>query len=90
MKSLGKEWKVNPITFKQKRKLQELNTGRFDVSIVDGKQEIKLNNDRYYSLLDYVLEIGFDDYSELEKLSAGEVDEVLNDLVNHYLTVEKK
>ena len=81
VKALKKEFEVSDLTFAQKRKLHAKNTGIFwGSSKVD-----EMDSDKYYELLEMVLELSKLNEDDFKGLSMGEIDGALQDILKSYL-----
>lgn len=75
---------VNPITFKQRRKLH-----RYEVNAVNN--DGSLISDKFFDVLECVSDIAFDDpEKELSKFKDNEIDEILIAIYNGYREPSKK
>tara|TARA_X000001382_G_scaffold116388_1_gene95555 strand:+ start:101 stop:361 length:261 start_codon:yes stop_codon:yes gene_type:complete len=82
-----KEWKVNDITYKQKRKLWHGSISSFQGEEVD--------NDKYFKLIDQVEEysgLTEKDFVKDDKtpLTMGEIDLLLQEVYTKYVGIAKK
>ena len=81
VKALKKEFEVSDLTFAQKRKLWEMFSGVFwGSSKVD-----EMDSDKYYKLLEMVLELSKLNEDDFKGLSMGEIDGALQDILKSYL-----
>jgi len=81
VKALKREFEANDLTFAQKRKLHAKNTGIFWGS---SKVE-EMDAEKYYELLEMVLELSGLSEDDLKDLSMSEIDRVLQAVLMEYL-----
>ena len=94
VKSLGREWDINPISWKERQKLTTLTAKTFNNSKINSDGEVANLNidwDNYYERIFYVLSIAFDNVeAELGELNDREISELGLTIANRYSGVEKK
>jgi len=81
VKALDREFEVKDLTFAQKRGLHAKNTGIFWGS---SKVE-EMDSEKYYELLELVLELSGLGEDDLKDLSMSEIDRVLQAVLMEYL-----
>jgi hypothetical protein len=81
VKALDKEWEVKDVSYKERRKLYELNVKAFWKGEVDP--------DVYYSVLEKVAEISGLSDDDLKDLPMVEIDQLLQAVLSAYLGMEK-
>jgi hypothetical protein len=82
VKMFDKEWNINDITYKEKRELWKLSVKSFP--------EGEINQDNYFVLMDKVEELSGLVEKDIAMLTMGEVDQLLQEVFQQYVGIEKK
>ncbi len=82
VKLFDKEWNVNSITYKQKRELWQLSLVAF--------KDDKTNEDDYFKLINRVEELSGLTEKDLESISMGQIDLLMQQIFTDYMGLEKK
>tara|TARA_Y100000034_G_scaffold130413_1_gene188857 strand:- start:311 stop:604 length:294 start_codon:yes stop_codon:yes gene_type:complete len=89
IEALKKKWDVNPITFKNRRKLHAVHSQSYAPAVLNNSNEIDW--DKYYDAIELALSIAFSNPEEaVEGLTDAEIDGLGQTVIQHYLNIEKK
>ncbi len=78
----NKKWKVNSITYKEKRELWQLSLNAF--------RDDNINQDDYFKLINRVEELSGLTEKDMKSLTMGKIDLLLQQVFTDYMGLEKK
>ena len=78
----NKKWKVNSITYKEKRELWQLSLNAF--------RDDNINQDDYFKLINRVEELSGLTEKDMKSLTMGKIDLLLQQVFTDYMWLEKK
>ena len=77
----NKKWKVNSITYKEKRELWQLSLSAF--------RDDNINQDDYFKLINRVEELSGLTEKDMKSLTMGKIDLLLQQVFTDYMGLEK-
>lgn len=86
VKALDREWKVNDISFAERRKLYQKQAKNF----WGNEEESEMDVDAYFSMLDEVLEISGLSEKDFDDLAMTEIDQVIAQVMLAYTGLSGK
>ena len=78
----NKKWKVNSITYKEKRELWQLSLNAF--------RDDNISQDDYFKLINRVEELSGLTEKDMKSLTMGKIDLLLQQVFTDYMGLEKK
>ena len=89
IEALKKKWDINPITFKDRRKLHAVHSQSYAPAVLNQSNEIDW--DKYYDAIELALSLAFSDPEKtVEGLTDAEIDGLGQVIIQSYLNIEKK
>ena len=89
IEALQKKWDINPITFKDRRKLHSVHSQSYAPAVLNKSNEIDWN--KYYDAIELALSIAFSDPEKsVDGLTDTEIDGLGQVIIQSYLFIEKK
>ena len=92
IEALERTWKVQPITWGQRRRLHAEHSQVYAPSLFSDSGEageLRIDWDKYYSTIELVLSIAFSDpENDLKGLSDPEIDKLAQSILQRYLNQE--